>query len=101
MPTNFDLAAALTNLRVNNPSELSKLFFEAIVQNKSQGVRALLDAGIDINIVDRHDDTPLILAARFGNTEITRLLVEKGADLNAVNKGGETPLISAAIWGRT
>jgi ankyrin repeat protein len=44
-------------------------------------------------------ETPLILAATYGRTEIVKLLLEKGADVNLGNEGSETPLHYAARHG--
>ena len=41
-----------------------------------------------INCADNDGDTPLINAARKGNTEIVKFLVKVHADLNIMNKKG-------------
>lgn len=46
-------------------------------------------------------DTPLIVAAAYGRTEVVRLLLDKGADVNMGNEGSETPLHYAARHGHT
>ena len=43
--------------------------------------------------------TPLILTARFGYTEIASLLVEYGAKVNAVDMDSWTPLLNASKEG--
>ena len=49
----------------------------------------------------RHLDgtTALMLAARFGYTEIARSLVGRGAKVEAMNKDGLSALILAAVGG--
>ena len=42
-----------------------------------------------INCADIDGDTPLINAARKGNTEVVKFLVEVHADLNIANKKGK------------
>jgi Ankyrin repeats (3 copies) len=63
-------------------------------------VRALLDAGMDIDTRGWSGFTPLEQAAMHGRTEVVRLLVERGADLadGAFDHEGPTPL-DCAIWG--
>ncbi len=50
----------------------------------------------DLNAANRQGETPLMMAALKGHTELVRRLVDKGAD---VNKTGWTPLHYAATNG--
>ncbi|OQA06241.1 MAG: Phosphocholine transferase AnkX [bacterium ADurb.Bin374] len=52
-------------------------------------VRALLNAGADVNARNPQDITPLHLAAWDGNAEIVSLLLEHGADVNRRNHRNE------------
>jgi hypothetical protein len=63
-------------------------------------VRALLDAGMDVDTRGWSRFTPLDQAAMTGHTEVVRLLIERGADLAdcAFDDEGPTPL-DCAIWG--
>lgn len=61
-----------------------------------------LDAGAAIDRGDeRHGNTPLILAANHGHTELVRLLVRRGANLNRSNDKGANALIAAVMSGHT
>ncbi|MGH9856986.1 MAG: ankyrin repeat domain-containing protein [Acidobacteriota bacterium] len=60
-------------------------------------VCALIDAGIDINALDRYGQTALMNAAHKGHIEVVRVLVEKGANLNHTAKFGLSALMLAAI----
>ena len=93
----------------------------ADVNEKSVGVTPLLDAlrnrhvetakvlvrrGADVNYVDDiYRIPPIVYAAMYGDTELTRLLIEKGANVNATTgngyaaKAGFTALIEAAYRG--
>ena len=62
-------------------------------------VRALIDAGADVNVRDRNNATPLHYTSRHSrNPEIIKLLIEKGADINAKIKSGAAPLHEAASY---
>lgn len=52
-------------------------------------IRYFLDKGIDINIRDSNQETPLLNAVWFGQKELTHELLERGADPNA---GKSVPL---------
>lgn len=63
-------------------------------------VRALLDAGADVDIPDqRFGFRPLHFSARKGNAGVSELLVRYGADLDAQSLRGETALHLAVING--
>ena len=75
----------------------------AAPHNPDAGViRALLEAGADVNVRRQNsstEGTPLIEAARTNNLAVVRALVEGGADLNAIRIVGAahvTPLRAAA-----
>ena len=61
-------------------------------------VKALLEKGADVNIVD--DFTPLHYASRMGSLPIVEALLDKGANVNATEKRyGRTPLHLASLEG--
>lgn len=64
-------------------------------------VRALVDAGADIEAVSRNAMAirPLHAAAAGRHLAISRLLVERGADVDAVQRDSFTPLMAAAQHG--
>ena len=62
-------------------------------------IRALLDAGADIDATDMRGETALMNAALQGHAEAVGLLVERGANLDITSKSGETAL-SLALFGR-
>jgi outer membrane protein assembly factor BamB len=63
-------------------------------------MRALLDAGTNVDAPARHGNTALIFAAENGRLEAVRLLVERGADVDARERFfGTTPLRAALRGG--
>lgn len=71
-----------------------------------EGLRKIIEKGIDINAADSEGFTALHNAMMWlphlkdkNFLAITELLVENGADVNAVTEYGETPLYLAAIEG--
>lgn len=63
-------------------------------------VRTLLDAGMDVDTRGWSNFTPIDQAAMHGRTDTVRLLIERGADLTdcAFDDDGPTPL-DCALWG--
>ena len=82
------------NVRINGddwPPLISAITFENL-----SAVKALIDAGADINLASKNGGTPL----HFSNGAVTQTLLEHGAKVNACNNRGWTPLHSAAFFGR-
>ena len=77
------------------PSQVS--FIESIKKDDPITVKALIDAGADVNAKDKLGEAPLHIAAVRGYNEITSLLIAEGADVNTRNQHGLTPL-HAAAW---
>jgi hypothetical protein len=64
-------------------------------------VRALIEAGADINKARDNGVTPLYIAAQQGHEAVVRALIEAGADVNKARDTGGTPLFTAALEGHT
>jgi len=59
-------------------------------------VRALLDAGADVNQVSAGDKTsPLLIATINGHFDLAKLLLDKGADVQTAAENNATPLYAA------
>ena len=67
--------------------------------NDTEGVRACIAQGMDVNLQDGNGCTPLHWAAIRGYLEVTIILLEAGAQVNVQNKDDRTPLMRAAHWG--
>lgn len=65
-------------------------------QGNSDALRKALAEGLPLEARDADGNTPLMLAAAYGDPACVRLLLERGADANATNTLGGTPLLRAA-----
>jgi ankyrin repeat protein len=63
-------------------------------------VRWLIGKGLDVNAVNRDQQTPICLAAASGPVENLRILIEHGAKANHARIDGRTPFLIAAACGR-
>jgi class 3 adenylate cyclase len=63
----------------------------AAIRNDTSMIRALLDAGANINLANRTGFTPLHHAAEAGSKEAATLLITNGANLALRNKNEQTP----------
>nr|KJB66896.1 hypothetical protein B456_010G163500 [Gossypium raimondii] len=62
------------------------------------GIRELLDSGINVNFRDIDDRTALHIAACQGQTDVVSLLLQRGADVESTDRWGSTPLADAVYY---
>jgi ankyrin repeat protein len=80
------------NELVSTQGGLTPLLF-ASRQGHLDAVKALLDAGADINQVSAGDQTsPLLMAIINGHYDLARFMIERGADVRLAAANGATPL---------
>jgi hypothetical protein len=65
------------------PADKAEALSEAARKGDAAAVKALLDAGVDVNTKYRYDRTALSFACDRGNVEVVKLLLDRGADINA------------------
>jgi ankyrin repeat protein len=78
----------------NDGGALTPLIYAAR-SNSLDAVKALLEAGADVNQTSGYGWTPLLVATQNRYYQLGAYLLERGADPNLANKGGWTPLYLA------
>lgn len=63
-----------------------------------EGIKELLDSGVDLNFKDIDDRSALHIAACQGYTDVVALLLESGADVNCKDRWGSTVRICAPLF---
>ena len=89
--------APIVQRRAN--ARLDSALVEAADAGDVDDVRAMLDAGGQVNAAVLGDGSPLIVAARGGHIDIVHLLLDRGADVNQAVLGDGAPIIMAAREG--
>ena len=77
------------------------VLFEAIKQNDVRRVQKLLNKGCDIDYQSEREQTFLMTAITYGNTEIAKLLLKKHPNVNLQDRYGNNALIMASFRGYT
>jgi ankyrin repeat protein len=72
------------------------LLQQAVLYDKPDVVKLLIDSGADINLFDDRDSTPLIMAILENKNDLANILIDRGANLNMKDIYGRTPLHFAA-----
>jgi len=91
--------AHYTSAKARAKAEKEKIFTDkksylhlAATKGNLEILKAIIDAGADVNHQDTRQETALHESARKGCFECVQLLKQKGADVNLVNNRGETAL---------
>jgi ankyrin repeat protein len=83
--------------RAPNPDVIESPVWAALFAKEADVVKLLADAGADLNA--GWPDTPLCVAANWGNLDLVRSLIDGGADVNLPNSSHETPLLRTVLKG--
>ena len=88
--------------KAGDTDAIAKALATAVYAGDAEAVKALVEAGADVNARDEYGDTPLLhtlFLLRDGTqepdevvVEVMTILIKGGADVNARNKHGSTPL---------
>eukprot|EP00833_Pecoramyces_ruminatium_P008856 jgi/Orpsp1_1/1182888/evm.model.c7180000083072.1 len=61
-------------------------------------IKYMLDNGANINIKDRYDLTPLMIACYFNNIKLVKFLIDSNSNINFKNKDGDTAITIARCF---
>lgn len=78
-----DLVSQGANVNFTTRGETA--LHHAIRSGCFESVKFLIEARAELNVFNKDGESPLILAAKNRNAEITKLLIENGADVNLKN----------------
>jgi len=72
---------------------------KSVEENNQDAVHVFLSCGVDLEVRDERDWTPLMISSFNGNEEFALLLIKCGAKIAARDRNGYTPLHWAAFNG--
>lgn len=76
-------------------------FLNAIENGSEAAVKVFLSCGIDVDVRDEREWTPLMISSFNGNEEMALFLIRCGAKIQAEDRNGYTPLHWSAFNGYT
>ena len=79
--------------------ELQVLALDFARVGKTQDLKAMLEAGMSVNLTDHKGNTLLMLSSYNGNFETTKMLLEYGTEVDKKNDRGQTPLAGVCFKG--
>lgn len=79
--------------------ELQVLALDFARVGKTQDLKAMLEAGMSVNLTDHKGNTLLMLASYNGNFETTKMLLGYKAEVDRKNDKGQTPLAGVCFKG--
>lgn len=92
---------AVPEIEANSDTDKIKdNIFTAIRSIDYTSINILLSEGTKIDTVDRQGNTPLMVAAKVGNTRIIDIILSHEPNINKQNKSGDTALMIAAETGQ-
>lgn len=71
---------------------------KAVQNNDAAAVKKLIAQGVNVSELDANQDSPLIMAAYKGYTDIVKLLLDAEADVAAVDPGMKATALHAAAY---
>lgn len=86
------LIQADTNLDYVDPETGHAVLHAAAKADSSGSVQLLLDDGADVDVRNRHGETPLLVDVRKARLDIIHMLIDAQASVNVASSIGITPL---------
>lgn len=91
----------ISDIKANpNTDTIKDNIFIAIRSIDYTSINVLLSDRTNVDTVDRKGNTPLMVAAKVGNTRILDIILSHNPNINKQNKKGTTALITAATSGQ-
>lgn len=86
-----DISACVTQEVLRSASDgRCNVLQECVTRNNNDALRKLLEAGFNVNAVDKDGRTPLHYAAARTSLKAAEILLTAGADIDATDKHGNT-----------
>lgn len=92
-----EVLASMASYDTLNGDDLYELIESIVYYNNIDAFKALIDAGVDVNLDNKYGWTLLHITIRRDRREMVEYLLEKGADINKIDGVGWTPLMESIM----
>ena len=91
------ILASMAEYEAMKGDDLYELIENIVYHDNKEAFKALIDAGLDVNMDNKYGWTLLHITIRRDRREMVEYLIEKGADINKVDGVGWTPLMESIM----
>ena len=88
-----------TEQELKRYEELQVFALDFARTGKTEDLKAMLQAGMPVNLCDHKGNSLIMLASYNGNLETTSMLLDFGAEVDKKNDRGQTPLAGVCFKG--
>ena len=92
-----EILATMADYDAINGDDLYELIENIVYHNNIEAFKALIDAGVDVDLDNKYGWTLLHITIRRDRRDMVEYLLEKGADINKVDGVGWTPLMESIM----
>ena len=89
--------ASIENYDAIQHDAIYELIEEVVYHDNNDAFKAIIDAGVDVNLQNKYGWTLLHITIRRDRRDMVDYLLEKGADINKVDGVGWTPLMESIM----
>ena len=89
----------VTSDEIKRYEELQVFALDFARTGKTEDLKAMLQAGMPVNLCDHKGNSLIMVASYNGNFETTVMLVDFGAEVDKKNDRGQTPLAGVCFKG--
>lgn len=90
---------ALSQQEEQRFAELCNMAFDFARRDDADNLRAMINAGLNVNLKTHKGDTLLMLASYNNSLQTAKMLIELGAIVDEKNDRGQTPLAGVCFKG--
>lgn len=89
----------VTEEELKRYEELQVIALDFARRGKTQDLKAMIEAGISVDLSDHKGNSLLMLATYNGKLETTKMLISRNARIDKKNDRGQTPLAGVCFKG--
>lgn len=94
---NDEINQSIASYEAIHTDDIYELIENIVYHNNIAAFKAIIDAGVNVNLQNKYGWTLLHISIRRDRREMVEYLLEKGADINMTDGVGWTPLMESIM----